>query len=97
MIFFHPFRGWGQEIPVSTEQQFENQPMPARVKPKMIPICRSWNDSDKNPINLNTADADELKQLRIITDLQVANLLLTGIYLENLSAFMNYRQYQHGI
>ncbi|HEY6063513.1 MAG TPA: helix-hairpin-helix domain-containing protein, partial [Chitinophagaceae bacterium] len=29
----------------------------------------------KHPVNLNTADADELKQLRIVTDLQIVNLI----------------------
>jgi hypothetical protein len=29
----------------------------------------------KNPVNLNTADENELKELRIITDLQIENLL----------------------
>jgi hypothetical protein len=29
----------------------------------------------KNPVNINAADADELKQLRIITGLQIANLI----------------------
>ena len=38
-------------------------------------ISRGMDIFKKNPININSADADELRQLRALTDLQNANLV----------------------
>lgn len=75
MFFFHPFRGWGQEIPPATEQQLENQTDADQGETEDDSYLQELEQFRKNPINLNTADADELKQLRIVTDLQIANLI----------------------
>ena len=64
-----------QEIPVSTEQQLENQTDADQGETEDDSYLQELEQFRKNPINLNTADADELKQLRIVTDLQIANLL----------------------
>ena len=74
-IFFHPFTGWGQEIPVTTEQQLENLTDADQAETEDDTYLLELEHFKKNPVNLNTADADELKQLRIITDLQIANLI----------------------
>jgi hypothetical protein len=71
----HPFRGWGQEIPVSTEQQLENQTDADQGETEDDSYLQELEQFRKNPINLNTAEADELKQLRIVTDLQIANFI----------------------
>jgi hypothetical protein len=71
----HPFRGWGQEIPVTTEQQLENLADADQAETEDDTYLQDLEHFKKNPVNLNTADADELKQLRIITDLQIANLI----------------------
>ncbi len=71
----HPFRGWGQEIPVSTEQQLENLTDADQAETEDDTYLQDLEHFKKNPVNLNTADADELKQLRIVTDLQIANLI----------------------
>ncbi len=71
----HPFRGWGQEIPVSTEQQLENLADADQAETEDDTYLQDLEHFKKNPVNLNTADADELKQLRIITDLQIVNLI----------------------
>jgi len=71
----HPFKGWGQEIPVSTEQQLENQTDADQGETEDDTYLQDLEQFRKNPINLNSADADELKQLRIVTDLQIENLL----------------------
>jgi hypothetical protein len=65
----------GQEIPVSTEQQLENQTDADQGETEDDTYLQELEHFRRNPLNLNTADADELKQLRIVTDLQIANLI----------------------
>lgn len=66
---------FGQEIPVTTEQQLENQTDADQGETEDDSYLQELEQFRKNPINLNTADADELKQLRIVTDLQIASLI----------------------
>ncbi len=75
LVACHPFRGWGQEIPISTEQQLENQTDADQGETEDDTYLQELEHFRKNPVNLNNADADELKQLRIVTDLQIANLI----------------------
>jgi hypothetical protein len=75
LLLIHSSRVVAQEIPSTTEQQLENL---ANTDQAETEDDTYWQDLilyKKNPININTADDDELKQLRIITDLQIANLL----------------------
>lgn len=65
-----------QEIPVSTEQQLENQTDAAEEETEDDTYLQDLEHFRKMPLNLNTADADELKQLRVLTDLQIANLVM---------------------
>ena len=76
MFFFHLIKGWGQEIPLAAEQQLENQTDAAQGESEDDSYLQELEQFRKNPVNLNTADADELKQLRIITGLQINNLLV---------------------
>ena len=71
----YPFRGWGQDIPISTEQQLENQTDADQGETEDDTYLQELEHFRKNPLNINSADADELKQLRIVTDLQIANLI----------------------
>ncbi|MGQ0740455.1 MAG: ComEA family DNA-binding protein [Bacteroidota bacterium] len=64
-----------QEIPVTTEQQLENQTDADQAETEDDAWLQDLEHFRKNPLNLNTADAEELKQLRIVTDLQIANLI----------------------
>ena len=64
-----------QEIPVHSEQQLENQTDADQGETEDDAWLQDLEHFRKDPLNLNTADAEELKQLRIITDLQIANLL----------------------
>ena len=75
IFFLHPYRVWGQEIPVSTEQQLENQADGDQIETEDDSYLLELVQFKKDPINLNTADAEELKLLRIVTDLQIANLI----------------------
>jgi hypothetical protein len=69
------FISHSQEIPPATEQQLENQTDADQGETEDDSYLQELEQFRKNPINLNTADADELKQLRIVTDLQIANLI----------------------
>ena len=66
---------FGQEIPPSTEQQLENQTDADQGETEDDSYLLDLVQFRKNPINLNVADADELKQLRILSGLQIANLI----------------------
>ena len=66
---------FSQEIPVTTQQQLENQTDADQGETEDDTYLLELEHFKKNPVNLNSADADELKQLRIITDLQIANLI----------------------
>lgn len=74
-FFFSIVACSGQEIPVSTEQQLENQTDADQGETEDDTYLQELEHFRRNPLNLNTADADELKQLRIVTDLQIANLI----------------------
>ncbi len=64
-----------QELPVSTEQQLEDQTDADKGETEDDAYLQELEQFRSNPINLNEADADELKQLRIVNDLQIANLI----------------------
>ncbi len=66
---------FSQEIPVTAEQQLENQTDAEQGETEDDTYLLELEHFKKNPLNLNLADADELKQLRIVTDLQIANLI----------------------
>ncbi len=66
---------YSQEIPPATEQQLENQTDAGQGETEDDSYLQELEQFRKHPINLNTADADELKQMRIVTDLQIANLV----------------------
>lgn len=63
-----------QDIPATTEQQLENHAS-AGEETEDDSWLLEMEHFRKDPLNINTADADELRQLRIITDLQINNLL----------------------
>jgi hypothetical protein len=69
------FSCFGQDIPATTEQQLENQTDADQAETEDDSYLQDLEQFRKNPINLNTADADELKRLRIVTDLQIENLI----------------------
>jgi hypothetical protein len=71
----HPFRGWGQEIPPTTEQQLENLTDIDQNETEDDSYLQQLEHFKKHPLNLNEADADELKELIFLTDLQIDNLL----------------------
>jgi hypothetical protein len=64
-----------QEIPPTTEQQLENLTDADQAETEDDSYLQQLEQFKKNPVNLNTADETELKELRIITDLQIQNLI----------------------
>ena len=70
-----PFSAWGQDIPATTEQQLENQTDADQAETEDDSYLQDLEQFRKDPVNLNTADADELKRLRIVTGLQIENLI----------------------
>jgi hypothetical protein len=71
----HPFRGWGQEIPPTTEQQLENLTDIDQNETEDDSYLQQLEHFKRYPLNLNEADANELKELIFLTDLQIDNLL----------------------
>lgn len=66
----------GQEIPPTTEQQLENLADITEEETEDDSYLQELVQFRKNPLNLNAADADELKQLRILTELQISNFII---------------------
>ncbi|MGB3005368.1 MAG: helix-hairpin-helix domain-containing protein [Chitinophagaceae bacterium] len=75
VLSFCPVKGWSQEITVANEQQLENQTDADQGETEDDAYLQELEQFRKHRLNLNSAEADELKQLRIVTDLQIANLI----------------------
>ncbi len=65
----------GQVVPEQPEQQLENLADTEEGETEDDAGIRELEQFRKHPLNLNTADADELRQISLITDLQVSSLL----------------------
>jgi hypothetical protein len=71
-----PFTLCGQESPVSTiEQQMENLTDIDQAETEDDSYHQQWERFRKNPLNLNTADENDLRELKIISGLQIAHLI----------------------
>ena len=66
-----------QETPLSTiEQQIENLTEVDEAETEDDSYQQQWERFRKNPLNLNTADETDLRELKIISGLQIANFIL---------------------
>ena len=66
----------GQESPVSTiEQQLENLTDVDQSETEDDSYHQQWERFRRNPLNLNTADENDLRELKILSGLQIANLI----------------------
>jgi Helix-hairpin-helix motif len=74
-IHFSLFTSFGQDIPPATEQQLENLTDADQAETEDDSYLQQLEQFRKNPLNLNLAEASELRDLRILTDLQIANLI----------------------
>lgn len=75
LLFLLTSMAAAQEIPISSEQQLENQAGTEQGETEDDTWLQDLELFRKNPVNVNMADADELRQLRVISDLQIANLI----------------------
>ena len=76
-IYFSPFKLHAQETPVSTlEQQIENLTDVDQAETEDDSYQQQWERFRRNPLNLNTADETDLRELKILSGLQIANFIL---------------------
>jgi DNA uptake protein ComE-like DNA-binding protein len=64
-----------QDIPPVTEQQLENLADVEQAETEDDTYLQQLVQFRKNPLNLNTADRDDLRELRVLTDLQIENFI----------------------
>src|SRR4030095_15756802 len=75
-IHYSPFILHAQESPVSTiEQQLENLTDVEQAETEDDSYHQQWERFRRNPLNLNTADETDLRELKILSGLQIANFL----------------------
>src|SRR4030095_7952826 len=76
IIHYSPFTLRAQESPVSTiEQQLENLTDVDQAETEDDSYHQQWERFRKNPLNLNTADENDLRELKILSGLQIANFI----------------------
>lgn len=75
LILFFSCDCFAQDVPPTTQQQLENIAEANDEDPKDDNLLQQLDYFKKHPINLNTATKEELQTLRLITDLQIENLL----------------------
>jgi hypothetical protein len=63
------------QVPSTTEQQLENLTDADQSETEDDSYLQQMQQFLKNPININTATPDELRELKIISDLQIDNLI----------------------
>jgi hypothetical protein len=74
-IHFSLFNCIAQVVPPVTEQQLENLTDVDQAETEDDSFLQALDHFRKDPMNLNTADANELRELRLLTDLQIENLI----------------------
>ena len=75
LIHYSPLTTHAQDILPATEQQLENLADAEGAETEDDSYLQQLEQFRKNPVNLNTADPPELKELRLITDLQISHLI----------------------
>jgi hypothetical protein len=74
-LVFFALTCFAQDIPPSTQQQLENIAEANEEDPQDDNLLQQLDYFRKHPINLNTATAEELQALKVLTDLQIGNLI----------------------
>jgi len=70
------FTTHAQETPISTiEQQLENLTDIDQAETEDDSYHQQWERFRRNPLNMNTADENDLRELKILSGLQIANLI----------------------
>lgn len=81
LILFFSVATLAQDLPPVTEQQLENL---TEENIEDDALLQQLSFFQRHPLNLNTATAEELSQLRLLTGLQIQNLLLHRAYFKRL-------------
>lgn len=77
VFHFSNLPGLSQETPpAGTEQQLENLTDADQAETEDDSYLQQLEQFRKNPLNLNTADENDLKELKILTGLQIENFIL---------------------
>lgn len=66
---------FAQEVPNETEQQLENLTEAEDAETEDDYYLQELSHYKKSPLNLNNAEAEDLQDLRVLTDLQIQNFL----------------------
>ena len=75
LVHYSFFISTAQDIPQETEQQLENLTDLDQSETEDDTYLQQLAGYRKHPLNINTADENELRELRILTDLQIQNFL----------------------
>jgi len=75
IIHFSLFTCLAQDIPPSVEQQLENLTDLEQTETEDDSYLQQLELYRRNPISINTAEPSELRELRILTDLQIMNFI----------------------
>ena len=76
IIRYSPFTIYAQETPVTTiEQQLENLTEVDQAETEDDSYHQQWERFRRNPLNMNTADENDLRELKILSGLQIANFI----------------------
>lgn len=76
LLFLHfSFPAFCQDIPAGREQQLEQLADAEQVDTEDDAWLQELERFRKDPLQVNSADEDELRQLRILNDLQIASLV----------------------
>ncbi|HEV8270632.1 MAG TPA: helix-hairpin-helix domain-containing protein, partial [Chitinophagaceae bacterium] len=76
IIHYSPSAIYAQETPVSTiEQQLENLTDVDQAETEDDSYHQQWERFRRNPLNMNTADENDLRELKILSGLQIANFI----------------------
>ncbi len=74
-IHYPLFTCIAQDIPPSTEQQLENLTDVDQAETEDDSFLQQLEYYRRNPLNLNSAEVNELRELRLLSDLQITNLI----------------------
>lgn len=75
IFYFSIYACLAQDIPASAEQQLENLTDAEQAETEDDSYLQQLEHLRKDPLNVNSADINELRELRILTDLQIVNLI----------------------
>lgn len=75
-VVFNAHFSSSQEIPITTEQQLENLTDANEGETEDDSYLQELETFRRHPLNINMADAEEFKLLRILTDLQIVNFMI---------------------